>query len=233
MRPVLIFRHQSKEGPGYFADFLCRREIPFELIRVDAADPVPETPDGAAALVFMGGPMSVNDELPWIEAEVALIRRAAARGVPLLGHCLGGQLIAKALGGRVTAMPEREIGWHPVERVPSPEAEAWLAGLPPRTLAFHWHGESFSLPPDATCILQSEFCPNQAFVLGNILGLQCHVEMTPDMVHEWAEAFGEQLIPSPGVQDRDGLCADLETRVEELRPLADTLYSNWLQGVTG
>ena len=116
MKPLYIFRHIDCEGPAYLAEVLARRAIPWQLIAIDAGDSVPPSIDGCSGLVFMGGPMSVNDDLPWIEHELDLIRLAQDAGMPVLGHCLGGQLICKALGGAITANPVREIGWHPVRR---------------------------------------------------------------------------------------------------------------------
>src|ERR1044071_6714406 len=101
MKPVAIFRPAAPEGPEYFATYLDRRRVNWRLIRTDEGEAVPERPDEFAGLVFMGGPMSVNDGLPWIAPVLALVRAAVAVDVPVLGHCLGGQLIAKALGGEV------------------------------------------------------------------------------------------------------------------------------------
>ena len=126
MKPVAIFRHSATEGPGYFATYLDARRIPWRLLKIDAGDPVPVAPDAWAGLVFMGGPMSVNDVLPWVEDELALVRRAAAAGVPALGHCLGGQLIAKALGATVSRNPVKEIGWGQVTVSPGAEARRWF-----------------------------------------------------------------------------------------------------------
>src|SRR5687768_6482321 len=109
MKPVAIFRHSSTEGPGYLSAYLDEKEIPWQLIRIDAGDAVPGDPRQYAGLVFMGGPMSVNDDLPWIPHSLELIRAAVAANVPCLGHCLGGQLMAKALGGIVSRSPVKEI----------------------------------------------------------------------------------------------------------------------------
>ncbi len=109
--PVAIFRHYPTEGPGYFSDFLEQRQRPWQLIALDEGAEVPDAPDDYAGLVFMGGPMSVNDALPWIPPVLHLIRQAVARNIPVLGHCLGSQLMSKALGGRVWRSPLKEIGW--------------------------------------------------------------------------------------------------------------------------
>src|SRR5512144_860667 len=101
MKPVAIFRHYPTEGPGLLAQFLDEKSIPWQLIRIDAGEPVPDEACDYAGLVFMGGPMSVNDELPWIPRVLALIGEAIGQDIPVLGHCLGGQLMARALGGSV------------------------------------------------------------------------------------------------------------------------------------
>jgi GMP synthase-like glutamine amidotransferase len=228
-RPVRIFRHVACEGPGYLGTVLERRGIPYEIVAIDRGEPVPADLDGVAALVFMGGPMSVNDDLPWIHAELELIRRADDRDLPLLGHCLGGQLLSKALGGRVSANPVKEVGWLPVSLVPGEATNDWLAGVPAQFTAFHWHGETFTIPDGASRLLESPHCPNQAFVRGNVLALQCHVEMTAGMVTEWARLYGDEIrSPSPTVQSAAQMTEDLAARVAASQAIADRLYARWL-----
>jgi len=230
MQPLLIFRHIACEGPGYLGDVLGREHIPYKVVSIDQGDPLPTSIANVSGLVFMGGPMSVNDPLPWVEAELALIRSAAETGIPVLGHCLGGQLIAKALGGTIQANPVKEIGWHPVEHVDNACARDWLADLPARFDAFHWHGETFTLPAGATPILRSQYCENQAFVLDNILALQCHVEMKADMVAEWAGAYAHELAqPSESVQSAEEMTQNLPARIGVLQTAADVLYQRWLR----
>ena len=249
MQPILIFRHAPHEGPGYLADYLDRRGLPHRLIRIDQGDPIPTSLDGAPGLVFMGGPMSVNDPLPWIPKATALIRQAVAADIPVLGHCLGGQLISKALGGVITKSPMKEIGWLPVQRVTGPVADDWLDDLPREFEVYHWHGETFSIPPDATRILGSRDCANQAFVLGKTLGFQCHIEMTADMVREWARVGADEITPvcavqgstnvagdrmsgaTATVQNDAAMTADLDTRVPRLQKIADKFYDRWIQGL--
>ncbi len=229
MHPVLIFRHVRCEGPGYLADFLKTRNILFELVRIDRSDPIPADVESCSGLVFMGGMMSVNDPLPWIEQELALIRLAHARGIPMLGHCLGGQLISKALGGGVAPNPVREIGWYPVEQVGTPGR--WLNGLPQYFEVFHWHGETFSIPKGATPLLRSPYCENQAFILGNTLAFQCHVEMTEALVKEWVVLYRDQLTePCASVQSTAAVLDHLPERIAALQGVADRIYSRWLDG---
>ena len=234
MNPVAIFRHSVTEGPGYFATYLDRRRIPWELVRVDAGDAVPEDPAAWSGLVFMGGPMSVNDDLPWIGRQFALIVRAVDLGVPVLGHCLGGQLIAKALGGTVGRNPVKEIGWGEVAVVPGAEAQRWFGGLSAFP-AFHWHGETFTVPPGATRILASRWCPNQGFALGPHLGLQCHVEMTPELVRAWCRDWEKEVTSlaklAPSVQNPEQMQEDLDARVHALNRVADGVYDRWVEGL--
>ncbi|ROR29723.1 type 1 glutamine amidotransferase [Inmirania thermothiophila] len=233
MGTVCILRHVDCEGPGYLAEFLDRNGIPWKLVALDQGEPVPGGLEGIAGLVLMGGPMSVNDSLPWIEPELALIREAVARGLPVLGHCLGGQLIAKALGGQVKANPVREIGWHPVEVIDREAAAPWLGDDPGPFEVFHWHGETFTPPPAARPFLASRWCAQQAFSLGSALALQFHVEMTEELVRTWAQRYAHELIPSPSVQDADAMCRGLEARIRALHRLADRIYGRWITGLGG
>jgi GMP synthase-like glutamine amidotransferase len=227
---VKIVRHVGHEGPGYLADFLDRRGIAHELIAIDRGDSVPTDLAGTCGLVFMGGPMSVNDPLPWIAPATELIRCAIAADVPVLGHCLGGQLMAKALGVRVTRNPVPEIGWHAVEIVDGDVAKSWLAGLPATFPVYHWHGETFELPAGATHVLRSADCRHQAFALGKHLALQCHVEMTAKMIEEWVERAAE-LTPARTVQSAAEMLRDVERRTSALHRVADVLYERWIQGL--
>ena len=231
MKSVAIVRHAAHEGPGYFAEFLDRHRIPHRLVRVDANDPVPQSLDGISGLVLMGGPMSVNDDLPWIPHVLRLIQQAVAHDVPVLGHCLGGQLLAKALGGVVSRNPVREIGWLPVERVDGPIAREWLGDLPARFEVYHWHGETFTVPDGATRILASRDCPNQAYAFGKHLGMQCHVEMTPALIESWTQTGANELKPSSTVQTREQMLAHVETKTDQLHRIADVLYARWIQGL--
>lgn len=233
MREILVFRHAAHEGPGYLADFLVRRNLSYRLIRIDAGEPVPKSIAGISGLVFMGGPMSVNDRLPWISPALSLIREAVGKDIPVLGHCLGGQLMAKALGGRVTRNRVKEIGWLPVRVVDSPAAREWLDGLAAQFEVFHWHGETFSeLPPGATTILRSRDCRHQAFVLGKHLAFQCHVEMTPDLVRSWTRAGAAEIAkPSATVQSARQMRVNLVARAARMNRIADVFYSRWVEGL--
>ena len=234
MKPVAIFRHSVSEGPGYFARFLDEHGIPWTLVKVDAGDPVPQDSTRFSGLVFMGGPMSVNDDLPWISKELALIGNAVSADVPTLGHCLGGQLMSKALGGAVSRNPVREIGWGAVTVEDHPLARHWFGELR-EFVSFQWHGETFTVPERAVRIASSRRCVNQAFVLGRHLAMQFHVEMTPELIRSWCEEWEKELIDKagPSVQTPQQMFGNLEPRVSALNAVAARLYGRWIEGLRG
>jgi len=234
MKPVAIFRHFHTEGPGHFATFLERHGIPWQLVRIDAGDAVPADVEAFSGLVFMGGPMSVNDDLPWIAPVLELIRGAVDANIPVLGHCLGGQLMSKALGGTVTANPVKEIGWGDVSLRSGVEAQRWFGHAGNTFRSFHWHGETFTIPPGAQQLLSSAYCANQAFALGPHLGMQCHIEMTPEMVASWCESGAREIArssDSPGVQQAAEIQANLDERLRGLHAVADGVYARWIENL--
>jgi GMP synthase-like glutamine amidotransferase len=235
MKPVAIFRHAASEGPGYFATYLDRHDVRWRVIRIDAGEAVPEGAGDYSGLVFMGGPMSVNDDLPWIEPVLALIRAAVDANVPVLGHCLGGQLIAKALGGEVTRNPVKEIGWGRVDVLTSAVAAEWFGAGTKSFESFHWHGERFSIPSGATRVLASEHCENQAFALGPHLAMQCHVEMTPELIRAWCKDWEQEVsalaLRMPSVQTPAQMTESLEDRTRALNAVADGIYDRWRKGL--
>ncbi len=233
MKPVAIFRHAPTEGPGYFAEFLDARNIPWKLIAIDAGDVVPGSAEEFSGLVFMGGPMSVNDDLPWLAPVLVLIRDAVARDVPVLGHCLGGQLMSKALGGVVSRNHVKEIGWGEVTVADNDAARAWF-GEVRRFDAFHWHGETFTLPQGAMHLLSSAHCANQAWAMGKHLALQCHIEMTAEMIASWCDVGADEVLAaadSPAVQSADTMQRQMAGKLLPLHEIAARLYSRWLGGI--
>ena len=233
MKPIAIFRHTATEGPGYFAEFLDERNVPWQLIRIDAGDAVPQDASTYSGLVFMGGPMSVNDDLPWIPKVETLIRDAYAEGIPLLGHCLGGQLISKALGGVVSRNPVKEIGWGEVKVSDNEVARAWFGDIK-SFQAFHWHGETFSLPQGAAHLLSSAHCANQAYAIGRHLALQCHVEMTPEMIASWCAVGADEVANSqgPAVQSVKEMRQQMNDRLPRMKSVAVRLYSHWIKSIS-
>jgi GMP synthase-like glutamine amidotransferase len=233
MKSVAIFRHSPTEGPGYFATYLEGRGLPWTLIAVDRGEAVPAQPETFSGLVFMGGPMSVNDDLPWIAPVLELIRRSVAQRIPVLGHCLGGQLMAKALGGRVGPNAVKEIGWGEVEVAEHPVAREWFGPDLKRFESFHWHGETFTIPPGAVRIMGNRHCENQGFAIGPHLGMQCHVEMTEALIQSWCETGVREIgeARSPAVQSPVAMQEQMQEKLAALRAVATRLYDRWVEGV--
>ncbi|NJA88011.1 type 1 glutamine amidotransferase [Rhodocyclus tenuis] len=242
MKPIAIFRHLATEGPGYFATFLEAHSLAWRLFATDRGEPVPTRAEEFAGLVFMGGPMSVNDPLPWIAEECTLIRDAVAHDIPVLGHCLGSQLMSRALGGSVFPNPQKEIGWSCVVADDTPTTRRWLGEATDDLLAsdgsavvFQWHGETFTLPEGSERLFSNAFCANQMFALGPHLGMQCHVEMTEPMIAEWCQCWNDEtagLASLPvSVQTPEVMQAQAATQMPAMRRLADRLYTHWIAGL--
>jgi GMP synthase-like glutamine amidotransferase len=205
---VLAFRHASLEHLGRIEPELANRGIAIDyadLYRPGAAAPDPARYDG---LIFMGGAMSVNDGLPYLEQEARWIAEAVEAGRPVLGVCLGAQLIAKALGARVYPNPVKEIGWFEIELTAEGAADPLFAGAGPRETVLQWHGETFDLPAGARWLASSSACRHQAFRIGRgSYALQFHLEVTPEMIADWCA--------------QDANCGDLR----ELRSPLDEAYN--------
>ena len=229
MKPVRIFRHIACEGPGYLGTLLDNKHIPYEIIRIDDNQSVPQSLDDVSGLVFMGGSMSVNDPLDWIADEIKLIQAAREKDMPMLGVCLGSQLIAKALGVMVGEGTGQEIGWANVHKVQPQQSDGWFDGLDEQFIAFHWHGETFTIPPGASHLLSSDCYANQAFSIGNTLALQFHLEMTADMVREWVALYQEDVhCGHPCVQAEKSLLSETNASARELNAVAGVVLNNWI-----
>ncbi|MDR3419544.1 MAG: type 1 glutamine amidotransferase [Nevskia sp.] len=180
-------QHADFEDLGCIAPWLAERGHEVAGARLYAGEAPPAVRD-FDALVVMGGPMNIYEyeRHPWLTGEKALIRAAVAAGKRVLGVCLGAQLIADVLGGPVTRNRHSEIGWFPVTLTEAGRASPWFTDLPQRFTAFHWHGDTYALPPGARCLAASEACPEQAFAYGTqVLGLQFHLEVSRANAEEW------------------------------------------------
>jgi GMP synthase (glutamine-hydrolysing) len=180
--PVLVLRHEPFEHLGHFAPILEENRVEYRYH--DLGEPMPTEPyDG---LIIMGGPMSANDDLPGLKDELVLIEKALHEETPVLGICLGSQLIARALGARVYRNTALEIGWEPVWLTEAGRGDALLGSMASPELFFHWHGETFDLPGGAEWLAYSEKCRHQAFRYGRrVYGIQFHPEITAAMIEDW------------------------------------------------
>jgi GMP synthase-like glutamine amidotransferase len=221
---VLCFRHVPFEHLGLIADSLHRHGI--EPVYVDlASDPegAVSVRGDAAGAIFMGGPMSVNDDLPYLQQELRFAAQCVAYRKPLLGVCLGAQLIAKSLGARVYRNPVKEIGWFHVRFTDAAADDALFRELGPDEVVFHWHGETFDLPAGAELLATSQACRNQAFRVGTtIYGLQFHLEVTPEMIAGWCEEDAN----CGDVRELDSLI-DPHAHAARMKELAATVFDRW------
>ena len=233
MKPVIIFRFLDREGAGFLGDFLSAQNIPTQLVKIDEGEAIPASVLACSGMVLMGGPMSVNDDLPWIAPILSLVRQAVDNDIPVLGHCLGGQLMSKALGAIVTKNSVKEIGWGEVTVSQNETAKNWFGNVEVFN-AFHWHGETFSLPQGAIHLLSSPYCQNQAWSIGKHLAFQTHIEMTAEMVIKWSEEGADELLESASsdvVQQADQMQQELPLHVFFLQKVAKQVYTQWIRGL--
>jgi len=199
-RPILLVVHQQFSTPGRVGQALAEMGLELDIRRSGCGEPLPERLDDHAGVVVFGGPMSANDDhLPFIRRELDFIPKVLDSGAPYLGICLGGQLLARALGAQVGPHPEgwHEIGFYDLEPLP-PGQDLFRA----QSTFFQWHGEGFDLPAGAELMARSRYFPNQCFRYGrSAFGLQFHPEMTEEMVLLWGRKAGHRLV-QPGAQCR-------------------------------
>jgi GMP synthase-like glutamine amidotransferase len=220
---VIAFRHIPYEGAGRIEQVLAARGIALEYADTYVSGARLPDVSQAAGLIFLGGFMSANDPLPWLRAEERLIEQAAARNQPVLGVCLGAQLIAKTLGARVYKNPVKEIGWFDIHFTAAAFDDPLFAGMSGVETVFHWHGETFDLPPGGVLLASSEACRNQAYRVGAaVYGLQFHLEVTPGMIADWCT----QDANSGDIRELSAY-PDPVRNQERLAELANLVFGRW------
>jgi GMP synthase (glutamine-hydrolysing) len=229
---VLVLQHLFEDGPGFLGEWLDAQGLPWHLRCAQAGEPYPASVRGYRGLAVLGGAWSANDERPTLRQAEALIREADALGIPVIGHCLGGQLMARALGGQVERLPQPEIGWWPIEHHGGAAARDWF-GEERTPTVYQWHQDGFvALPPGAEPLASSAACAHQAFALGPHLAMQFHIEITPDKIDAWLESPGEAyavnvLLHRDSVQDPAGMHAATKRHLAGSQALAARIYRTW------
>jgi GMP synthase-like glutamine amidotransferase len=221
-------QHADFEDLGCIAPALAARGDTVTCTRLWAGETPPANADGFDALIVIGGPMNIYeyDLHPWLKPEKALIRATIDAGKRVLGICLGSQLIADVLGGPVTRNAHTEIGWFPVELNDAGRRSRFFAGFPDRFTVFHWHGDTFAIPPRAANLMTSAGCVHQALAYDDrVVGIQFHLEVTAANAREWFRH--EQPVPATYVQAAGEILADLDAFAGNNR-LMRQLLANWL-----
>lgn len=225
---ILVFQHNHLESPGRLGDTLRDIGHRLRVVRLDQGDAFPADLDDVDGIVSLGGPMNVEDqaEHPWIKQELAYLKQAYEADVPMVGICLGAQLIATAMGGKVEAMPAAEIGWHTVQLAFPGTLDPIYAGIPWQHMQFHLHGQEITeLPPGATPLAASKVCKNQAIKVGlKAYGFQYHFEWDRDHVQRAID--GHQTWIGQAEADIQAIRDEIEQYYAMYRHLGDRLCMN-------
>jgi len=229
MKPVALLQHDATQRPGVLLEFLSREGIPSVTLHPQDGGFVPRTARDFSGVVLLGSQCSANDALPWIDTEMALVRDAMAHDIPVLGHCFGAQLMARALGARVSRNAWTNIGWSRLHVTPHARHLFDCADV----VAFNWHYETFSIPPGAQRTLFGEHCLNKGFAIGRHLAFQCHFEVTEEIVREWCAQADDELAQAagPAVQSRQQILARLRDNLPSLHRVARQVYARWATGL--
>jgi GMP synthase (glutamine-hydrolysing) len=235
MAKIYVLQHHPVENLGSIADALEGAALAWQYVRVADGQPVPADMKGAGGLIVMGGPMGVyqTDRYPWLRDEMRLIEDAVKLNLPVLGVCLGAQIVAAALGAKVERNPDgKEIGWHPIRLHDSASGDRLMRDLPATMTPFHWHGDIFELPPGAVSLASSDKTPCQAFRHGEkAYGLQFHIEVTRESVVAMADAFAKDLMRENIASDR--MIAQAADFLPALAKVSDEVFSRWASPIQG
>ncbi|HEY7220941.1 MAG TPA: gamma-glutamyl-gamma-aminobutyrate hydrolase family protein [Candidatus Binatia bacterium] len=234
MEEVLVFQHDPFEDLGFFAEVLEKQGADYRVVRLFHGETPAEEWEHVTALIILGGPMGVNEEqsFPFLRWEKRIIRAAIDESVPVLGVCLGAQLIASTLGTPVFHGPVKEIGWSPISITPHGQVDSLLGYLPESATVFQWHSDGFELPTGAIRLASSAHYSTQAFRVGKtIYGLQFHLEVTPRMIERWIDERSKDLALAPYVL-ADKILADTHSYAPTLKYYAERFLSEFVRRVS-
>ena len=231
MKPILIFEHIETSGPGLFQTFLLERSFPFQILRPNQGEAIPESKEISdySGLCFLGGLESVTEPTAAMIKEISLIKTAATMQVPVIGHCLGGQLISKALGGEVSKQNNVEFGWSRLYPEDNQTSHQWIVESATPQYVMQWHSDTFSIPEGSSRILVGDYCCNQAFVHGNILAMQFHIEIDCQTIKHWAiDLVEKHPATSDSAQSGEEIMMMMDANFAISKNLAEQLYKKWL-----
>ena len=234
MEEVLVFQHDPFEDLGFFAEVLEKQGAEYRVLRLFHGEMPTEDWDRVKALILLGGQMHVGeeDDFPFLRWEKKIIRAAIDEAVPILGICLGAQLIAATMGAPVFHGAVKEIGWSPISITPHGQVDSLLGYLPENATVFQWHGDGFELPSGAIRLASSIHFKNQAFRIGkSIYGLQFHLEVTPAMIERWIDQRSKDLALAPYVL-ADKILADTQNYAPTLKYYGERFLTEFLRRAT-
>lgn len=229
---VLVLQHTVEDTPAYLGHWLDKAGVRWDVVCAEAGQTYPASVAGYRALAVLGGEWSANDDRPSLRHAEALILEADALGIPVIGHCLGGQLMARAFGGQVQRLPRPEIGWLPLQVSDLSLAREWLGDSGDVTV-YQWHYDSFTgLPPGAQLLASSAACAHQAFAIGPHLAMQFHIEITSAKIDTWLAAPGtvypDAVVAGlPTVESPEAMRASTQQHLAGSRARADHIYRCW------
>ena len=228
MKPIAVLQHNAEVPPGYLADAIAKAQLPKVIVRLDLGQPLPDL-DGVSGLVSLGGIMGAyeEDQFEFLAAEKELLRAAVERGIPVLGICLGCQLLADALGGSAFKADSHEVEFGPLQVAPQAQEDGVIAPLSSAVLSFH--GDTWDPPPGAEVLARSERYLH-AFRLGSAVGVQAHPEASTEIARGWVELYGRAKLVAEGV-DPDQLLADMDEADEANASRAVAMFTAWLREV--
>lgn len=232
MKTVIAIRHVHFEDLGTLEPLLHRRGYKIDYYDVGGRKPDAQEVDRAGLLVVLGAPIGAYDEkdYPFLTGELRLIERRLNLRSPLLGICLGAQLMARALGAAVTPMGHKEIGFSPVTLTPAGLTSPLAVGLAEDTDVLHWHGDQFAIPNGLESLASTSLCPHQAFAAGdNALGLQFHLEANTQRIEQWLTGHAVELAQA-GI-DPSKLRAQAQVHGAQLKKAAEVVFGTWLDQV--
>jgi len=220
MSDVLLVQNTKIEGSGYLGDLL--KNDGFEITSVNAKhEQLPEK--DFSLVVILGAPESANDDLPYLKAEQQLIKNYVEKNIPILGICLGSQLIAKTFGAKVYCGSRREIGFYNDLKIHN--GTSFFSGFKNPFTVFHWHGDTFDLPEGAVRLASSEHYLNQAFQYKSAVGLQFHLEVNEEMVNLWLDKTEEKLQKIPHI-DPQKIRLDIDENISTVKSNMKNFYNN-------
>jgi len=232
VKPVLILEHQIPENIAYLGTWLIKNNIKFRVFNAEKDKEFPNNIEAYSALAVMGGAMSANDMLFTNKKAEILILQAMYRDIPVLGHCLGGQLMAKALGAKITVNGVPEIGWQKISyNIADPLVTEWFRDNP-TDYVIHWHYDTFEIPTGAKRLATTEACSNQVFVIDKHIGMQFHIEIDQKKLDFWVtnkdENWQKAIEKYKTVQDKNEMLIGAEKYLLQHQKTADAIYSKWL-----